>query len=182
MGAAHNEDTAPVPEVLEDGLAIERKIKVKKLTPRQINAQRKKDGKPPLNFPLLRRLIKKLETNPESYNQGVWGIKNPTAPCGTAACIAGWTAFLDKKLTLKQLWRNPKRAGKVAARSLGLHVNTWDYVDEKTILFNGWPADIWPSPYGDQYAKARTEKQRARVAVRYLKHIIATGEIGRQSQ
>lgn len=150
---------------------------MKKLTPRQINAQRRKDGKPPLNFPLLRRLVKKLETTPESYNQEVWGSKNKQAPCGTAACIAGWTAHLDNKLTLKQLWRNPKSAGKTAAKSLGLQVDLQVFTDESDTLFSGYPPDYWPEPFGGQYMDATTKRQQARVAIRYLKHIIATGQI-----
>lgn len=143
---------------------------MKKLTPRQINAQRRKDGKPPLNFRLLRRIIRKLETTPEAYKQNIWGESSPTAPCGTAACLAGWAAHLDGKLTHQQLRRNPKSAERKAALSIGLS-------DYEHRMFSGDPWGEWVSPFGKHYEKARTAKARARVAVRYLNHVINTGQI-----
>lgn len=146
------------------------------MTPRQINAQRKRDGKPPLNFALLRRIIKKLETNPESYDQTYWGRYEHEATCGTAACIAGWAANLDGKKTLEQLRRNPSSVKKIGAKSLGLWSH--DYMqDEIDVLFDGTPRWSWPEPFASSFAKARTPQRQARVAIRYLNRIITTGKV-----
>jgi len=150
---------------------------MKKLTPRQINQQRKQDGKPPLNFALLRRIIRKIETNPEAYDQGVWGRSDAIAPCGTAACIAGWAAHLGGAKTLEQLRRNPKSVQGLSAKLLGLHKNKYD-TDEIDALFDGDPVWTWPKPFSTRYDNASIEG-RAQVAVQYLKHIVATGEIRR---
>lgn len=151
--------------------------RTKTLTPRQINAQRKRDGKPPLNFRLLRRIITKLESTPEAYNQGKWGERNSEAPCGTAACIAGWAAFLDGKLTHQQLRRNPKSAQRKGAKSLGLKISLYQ-TDEVYTLFTGDPSDTWPEPFSTRWINASGNRKReAKVAVAYLKHILATGEI-----
>lgn len=151
---------------------------MKHLTPRQINAQRKAEGKPPLNFRLLRRIIVKLESNPEAYNQQTWGQSNRLAPCGTAACIAGWASLLDGKFTHQQLRRNPKSAKGKAAKSLGLNVDLGGYGDEVYTLFNGDPSGVWPQPFSTRWLNANgNPKREARVAVAYLKHIVATGEI-----
>lgn len=149
---------------------------MKKLTPRQINAQRKRDGKPPLNFALLRRVIKKIESNPEAYDQNVWGRRQLTAPCGTAACIAGWAGQLGGLVTLEQLRRNPKSLQRKSAKLLGLQSNKYKQ-DEVDTLFAGDPYWNWPAPFGEDYADAVTGKAQAKVAVRYLKYIIATGRI-----
>lgn len=146
------------------------------MTPRQINAQRKRDGKPPLNFALLRRIIKKIKTNPEAYDQHVWGRKDSEARCGTAACIAGWAANLDGKKTLEQLRRNPKSVQKIATKSLGLYVNDYE-LDEVDALFDGTPKWSWPTPFGSAYERAISVEERANVAVQYLKRIISTGGV-----
>lgn len=148
-------------------------MRTKTLTPRQINAQRKRDGKPPLNFKLIRRIIKKIETTPEAYDQGHWGRKEPSAPCGTAACIAGWASFLGGAKSLEQLRRNPKSVQAISAKLLGLQTKAWD---RETGMFGGF-ADEWPQPFSDRYQDARTPKSRARVAVAYLKHVLRTGEV-----
>lgn len=151
---------------------------MKQLTPRQINAQRRRDGKPPLNFRLLRMIIKKIEANPEAYEQSVWGERADDAPCGTAACIAGWACFLDGKMDHKQLRRNQMGTAAKAAASLGLHVDLWVFRDEKDALFNGDPSEAWPEPYATRWLNAGdSKKRRARIAVAFLKHIINTGQI-----
>lgn len=149
-------------------------MSTKTLAPRQINAQRKADGKPPLNFRLIRRIIEKIEATPEAYDQGVWGRRAPTAPCGTAACIAGWASFLGGKKSLEQLHRNLKSVRKLAVDLIGLK-DTKDYETEIG-MFDGY-ADRWPRPYSNRFQDATTRKQQAKVAVAYLKHVLRTGQM-----
>jgi hypothetical protein len=143
----------------------------KQLTPRQINAQRKKDGKPALNFRLFRKVIKKLKTVPEAYDQRTFGRRAKDAPCGTAACIAGWGMHLSGVKTLKQLQRNPS-VSYAARKEFGLADS------EGSVVFDGQPGIFgWPEPYGGQWRAAATARQQARVAIRYLQHIIKTGKV-----
>jgi hypothetical protein len=145
-------------------------------TPRQINTERGRDGKPPLNFRLIRQIIKKIETTPEAYDQNVWGRRDDKAPCGTAACIAGWACFLGGEKSLEQLRRNPKSAAGVAVKLLGLFKprNGWDGGEKG--MFDGY-AYSWPSPFAERYQAAKTSRARARAAISYLKHVLKTGEV-----
>lgn len=147
------------------------------LTPRQINARRKREGKPPLNFKLIRKIIKKIETTPEAYDQSVWGKKEPSAPCGTAACIAGWACYFGEKKTLKQLWRDPESAATIGAKLIGLDKGDyWTDNPDEYGMFNGF-ADSWPEPFSSRFHNARGPKGQAKAAVAYLKHVLRTGQI-----
>ena len=145
-------------------------------TPRQINAERKRDGKPPLNFRLIRRIIKKIETTPEAYDQNVWGRRDNKAPCGTAACIAGWACFLGGEKSLEQLRRNPKSVAGIGVKLLGLFKSRDGWVADETGMFDGY-ADSWPHPFDKRYQEARSPRAGARAAISYLKHVLKTGEV-----
>jgi len=45
-----------------------------------------------------RRLALMLKLRPERHNQSVWGGAKPDNECGTAACVAGWSAILTDGL------------------------------------------------------------------------------------
>lgn len=44
------------------------------------------------NVQLGRKVLDHVTTHPEQFNMGVWGERGP---CGTAACLAGWTMLLS---------------------------------------------------------------------------------------
>lgn len=130
-----------------------------------------------LNIELLKQVRDKIATTPQAYNQETWGQPSAAAPCGTAACIAGWACILSGAMTPEKLYdlgetRHWERIEGVAQDKLGLTL------DEADTLFNGepeikWPgafADLWIDSYGDQL-------QQAQVAVEYLDHIIETGKV-----
>lgn len=140
-------------------------------TPRRINAERKRDGLPPLNFALFRKVIKKLETAPEAYDQSTYATKSDDAPCGTAACIAGWATVLDGRIPHTRIRQLNRRADKYGQRALGLTNK------ESEVLFSGLPVCDWPRQFSSQWREVRSEGRQARVAIRYLKHIITTGKV-----
>lgn len=149
-------------------------------TSRQINAERKREGLPPLNFPLFRKVIKKLETAPTAYDQSDPFRHEESAPCGTAACIGGWADILAGNVDLSDpdAQTNLNRAG----NALGLGGKDWAFEEdtERAILFVGGPEEDdggWPTPYRQQWRKVKTARGQARVAIRYLRHIIATGKV-----
>lgn len=145
-------------------------------TSRQINAERNAGGLPPLNFALFRKVIKKLEAAPEAYNQNTWGQKSDIAPCGTAACIAGWAAHLSGKVTIEELHRRTTSIRDIAGSQLGLNAHEWQQ-DERDVLFGSTPAHDWPEPFRTQWHNAASRRGQARVAIRYLKRIIKTGKV-----
>ena len=54
-----------------------------------------------VNVELLRRVHAFVRAHPENYEQQVWGfglrrpVVNGEPPCGSRACIAGWTCALE---------------------------------------------------------------------------------------
>jgi hypothetical protein len=144
------------------------------MTPRQINAERIAGGLPPLNFKLFRKVIKKLETAPLAYSQKDVIKPSDTAPCGTAACIGGWAHLLDGHRNR----RNKDRVLTSAAAILGLNDKGSHWRDgQAETVFSGDPDYEWPQPYRNQWREAKTVRGQARVAIRYLKHIINTGRV-----
>jgi hypothetical protein len=148
---------------------------MKKKTSRQINSERKQAGLPPLNFALFRKVIRKLEAAPMAYDQGQEAIFDDNAPCGTAACIGGWADILSGRGSLKWARVDLDRA----AESLGLTGENWvsEYRTERAVLFDPSPEHAWPSPFNSQWEKAKTQRGQARVAIRYLTHILNTGKV-----
>lgn len=156
-------------------------------TPRQINAERKKANLPPLNFALFRKVIKRIETKPETYAQQTWhanvndfntnareyndGKPRPRPPCGAVACIAGETIICNApsvKLGLVAL-TNADGYSFTAGNLLGLS-------GRERNLFDG-NALTWIEPFRSQFQSAKTYKGEARAAINYLKHIIKTGKV-----
>jgi hypothetical protein len=139
-----------------------------------------------LNIKLLRRIQAHITEEPRRFTMGAFeiygepGTKNwirdtctracttdispVVPPCGTAACIAGWANAMTgaKKGQLD----DPSRA----AKKLGL-----PDIDDTAYLF-GNPEYYWPNPFGKLYAKARTAKQRAKIACARIDHLIETGK------
>ncbi len=154
-----------------------------------------------LNIELLTKVRDKIATTPEAYDQSVYGRISKEAPCGTAACIAGWTVLLADAMPVTEVqkangaaWAKEQNENRevvgnllnevprIAAELLGLTDN------EKNILFIGEPEGDeseydderdggWPEPFATDWAEANGQREQAQVAVAYLDHIIATGEV-----
>lgn len=149
-----------------------------------------------LNIELFKKVREKIATTPEAYDQRVFGRSEPLAPCGTAACIAGWACVLSGVMRLDDVQlANPTDTGQTgiidlvderAAEALRLT----DY--ESDVLFTSEPegdcddydddgndiyAGGWPEPFAEQWREAVSNDARAQVAVAYLDHIIETGKV-----
>lgn len=150
------------------------------MTAREINAKRKRDGLPPLNFKLFRAVIKKLETAPMAYSQEDIVEKDNKAPCGTAACIGGWAYLLAGRRVTSRT--NNSTVLNRAALLLGLNnEEEWEGGDAER-LFSGYPEDQWPEPFASDWQDAVDREEQARVAVAYLKNILATGDVHAKGQ
>lgn len=149
-----------------------------------------------LNIELLKAIRDKIASTPEAYDQETWGRKDGQAPCGTAACIAGWACVLSEQVSIEEarkLGRDGEivRGGDVvhvsdaARQALGLDdreadvlftalpEGEWeDYDDAGGDVFSGG----WPEPFATQWRTCRTDQQSA-IAVSYLDHIIETGKV-----
>lgn len=152
-----------------------------------MNSTKTKSRQPKLNVQLLRRIKRHILEEPRRFfMQGVVQTGEPgkpfekqlaygdlaslVPPCGTAACIHGWTALLSGK--------TPKQTGRLSfewsERRLGIpHDNRISQFWGKDYLFD---ADDWPQPFASRYAKAITPRGRAKIAAARIEHLITTGE------
>lgn len=112
-----------------------------------------------------------LDVKKSSYSSDkVEDFNGALPPCGTVACIAGWTV---------KLFRSP---GQQASTYLGLACDILD-LDEFSYLPSSKPLGRrlfhtmdWPTKYRGQYVLARTAKGRARVTAERIEHFIHTGK------
>lgn len=72
-------------------------------------------------------------------------------PCGTVACVAGWTALLGGD----DVDNATVFAGQVATRFLGVNM-----VAARSLFY----VSDWPEPHRSKYMKARTARARAEIA------------------
>lgn len=141
-----------------------------------------KTTKPKLNVRLLRRIKRHILEEPNRFfMEGVVKTGPPggqfttlsrfifsdlplnVPPCGTAACIHGWTALFHGKTVnqtddLSFAW-SAKKLGLPRGSVLGLFL-----------------AYRWPEPFACRYAKATRPSRRAKIAAARIEHLISKGE------
>jgi hypothetical protein len=119
----------------------------------------------------LRMVKEAILANPQYYRQEEW--ISAIEPCGTTCCIAGWADYLF----------NGKKAHEARAKAeLSNYMVSWEYVAAKALGLDycqahtlTYPGSGWPVPFCTAYTRAKTPKQRAKVAARRIEHFIKTG-------
>lgn len=130
-----------------------------------------------LNIDLLKKVRDKIATTPGAYNQETWAKPSASAPCGTAACIAGWACIISGAIDVKQLYSLAEGRQWVAIEGAAQAQLGLTRAEADT-LFSGDPSYDWPIEFGDQWDSAYGDnKQEAEIAVEYLDSIINTGEV-----
>jgi hypothetical protein len=81
--------------------------------------------------------------------------------CGTAGCIAGWACLIQTR-------------GKARTNSVNADLEARDYLEfseeqaEELFYMGGWPIK-----FSNDYLKAKTQEERARIAAARIDHFIA---------
>lgn len=115
---------------------------------------------------LLRRMIKRIEQAPESYDQRTfYGERDSGTPCGAVACLAG-EGVICLAPTVKQGVRK-LLSGQFNTDELASILRLPTY---HGVFAANNPS--WPSPFKEQLAKAKSRQAQAQVAVAYLKEAI----------
>ena len=135
--------------------------------------------KPKLNVRLLRKIQRYIMEEPRRFMmRGIiargtpgktdwdfhWSdIAHRVPPCGTAACIAGWTNLLTgaSQGDESDLTRARER--------LGITSPIARYAPDP--LFD---LQAWPEPFRSRYSKAANPKRRAQIAAERIDHFIKT--------
>lgn len=126
-----------------------------------------------INFELLARVRDHILEEPRRYDQSTLMRDSAIAPCGTAACIAGWTVILSGGIKNPCNCKDPTCGFDQAAKDF-LRISD----NEASILFS-WDAN-WPSPFGGAYlfAERRDDKAgMAQAAADYINWIIENGRV-----
>lgn len=143
-----------------------------------------------LNIELFKAIREKIATTPEAYDQAVFARTESAAPCGTAACIAGWACVLSGAMDTEELKKRERDDGDLfdsisitAENALGLSEEEadtlfesdpsgewYDYDDQGNDIYTGG----WPQPFAEAWRETGHESQ---VALRYLDHVIETGKV-----
>ena len=135
-----------------------------------------------MNTKLLEKTIKSIQEEPRGLDMRYWAKQvNPTnpknPPCGTKACIAGHVAFCSGKLAFNEngfskIKGEPNMfVANWAREALKLNSEQAD----RLFYFARWNEGIgWPKQFSVAYNKAKTAKQRAKVAIARIRHFIKT--------
>lgn len=137
-----------------------------------------------INVKLLRKVQKHILEEPNRFVMGDFiqrkTKKSPQfygddfshhdfAPCGTAACIAGWAFAL---VNPKSRATDGNLIERKAVQILGLEYDpTGETETNSGKLFF---VTQWPKKYRNSFRAAKSQKMRARVAVRRIDHFIKT--------
>lgn len=121
---------------------------------------------------VVRRMIKRLDTVPESYEQSAWFIEEDEgSPCGTVACLAGEAVICSAntvKQGIKLALENFDMIVPLAEKVLGLHGNHG--------LFD-CAGSGWPRRYRKALQDANSRKEKANVAAAYLRESLERGTL-----
>lgn len=124
-----------------------------------------------MNKTVVRKMIKRLGSVPESYDQRVWYIrKDDSTPCGTVACLAGEAVICSAKTVkegIKLAFDNYGEIPELAGQLLGLSGSR-----HQVFVSDG---SGWPEPYRTQFSQSSETGPRAQVAVSYLKEALKRG-------
>ena len=121
---------------------------------------------------LLRQVKRKILSKPKSFDMDIWARRDSRAECGTVGCIAGWVLMLSRpglQESVQDGSYSPFRFSwkEKATRELRI---------EDGQAFSLFFEESWPTRYSSKFSKARSNKQRARVAANRIEHFIRTGE------
>ena len=138
----------------------------------------------PINTELLEKVKQHILEEPRRYDQGTWGGVSDEAPCGTRACIAGWTIHLGGRVGLETLQQGGGKRSVFRSAQRLLRLSD----EEAQALFTGDPSPCgcgepscglneWPYRFARRYQNAKTARGRAGAAAAYLDWIIRTGKV-----
>lgn len=99
------------------------------------------------------------------HNVSALDIDRSVPNCGTAACIAGWTYALSRRITPKTAALRNAYPEEEAAKLLGIS----ERQAERLFL-----VDHWPGKFYQQWQERPSLKIRARIAARRIDHFIKT--------
>lgn len=132
------------------------------------------------NIALLRKVKAAILRYPDQFEMRGWfsdslwikGNWREPGRCGTAACIGGWAVHIAKKLRKLSETENILIATEEYAGELAREVLRLNSHDSRALFL----AAKWPLKFYFDYAKARTPKERAKVAAKRIDHFIEHGD------
>jgi len=138
---------------------------------------------------LLRRVKRHILAEPKRLDMNQWVKPSRQSPCGTAACIAGWTVLLsgpEEKIAEVSKTRTLYEANEAAIGGFGVGIGERARqllgltYEQSVRLFHvkaAWVNGVWPTEFARRYTSTKTTKaEKAKVAAERIDHFIRTGE------
>ena len=110
-----------------------------------------------------RKVKKAILANPKAHRQWDYG-STTQKPASTAACLAGWFYHFTPQARRQE----GEAASDMTLRS--------EMALTSVLAITTASGAHWPAPFNHRFAKATTDKQRAKVAAARIDHLLATGE------
>lgn len=126
-----------------------------------------------MNTKLLLEIKQDILEHPKRFRMDKFVVAiDSIAPCGTAACIAGFAVIRNQE----RWWRGWAKTGRklinkgenvqiLAGQLLGL-----DEEQEERLFFT----EYWPDKFREAYGMAETREHSAEIAAQRIDHFIAT--------
>jgi len=122
-----------------------------------------------MNTKLLRKVQKHIREEPRRWSFG-WILRSSHSPCGTKACIAGWTVLLGDKLDIDEGLRRhnqPNENGDCTHTSVRAKELLELTQDQAERLFLHWP-------YNELTLQPQFDHDKPEDAVKYIDYFIKT--------
>lgn len=131
-----------------------------------------------MNIKLLKAVKRAIQQEPKRLDMNIWVGSTKDFPfpghmrlaCGTVACIAGWALLLHRRKGRQPIQEVRDKIGTVqdAARKV-LRISP---LQERALFYD----ENWPEGLDDEFWRARTAKQRAKIACKRIDLFIRDGK------
>lgn len=127
-----------------------------------------------MNVKLLRKVKRHILAEPRRLEMNSWCELSETAPCGTSACLAGWSGILSGLVRKNEGgYFDCENWSAIGAKALGLTR------DEANRLFRfreqvSAKVKHWPIELSDEYNEAYTPRMRAEITAKRIDLFIRT--------
>lgn len=110
---------------------------------------------PTPNLPLLRQVLRHIDTHPKEWNQHRWAERDE---CGTTCCVAGWTCvFAGYEIE----WRHYCKFTEYLTNGCCICTKAWQLLglieDERAELFAGYATREYIEAVAERIAKRAGE-------------------------
>lgn len=122
-----------------------------------------------INVRLLRKVKRHILEEPRRLLMYTWASNSNDAPCGTAGCIAGWSAILSGR-PADEVKAVQDHAASIVFRGEAAQLLRISDAQAARLFYAG----NWPNPFRMDYVYNFDRIKRAQITADRIEHFIAT--------